>query len=314
LDADLFFLSLGCRKKNIYLLREYSEIWKNEQNQRLVYVPIDIIETCVEEELNNKNIEDFIVVCYLLGNDFIPRLPTINIKEDGMELLFETYRRNNTKLVNIDNNNVVLDKNCLYDILNCLATFEKIYKKPMRRHINYGSNDPFEIEMKDLQFLNFQYKDDVKIGTNGWKKRYDDHAFKDVEMNVVVSEYIKGIIWIANYYFVGCNSWRWFYPFDFSPCCTDICNYLCNNELIENDKDDTPVKMIVQLLSIIPPNHSDLIEEKYRSLLVDEKSPIIDMFPIKYEEDYVGKDMWFQCNPILPALDIKRIEMAVSKL
>ena len=37
-------------------------------------------------------IDDWILMAYLIGNDFIPHLPHIHIKEEALTLLWNTYR------------------------------------------------------------------------------------------------------------------------------------------------------------------------------------------------------------------------------
>ena len=45
--------------------------------------------------LNDSNktdvIKDFIFICYLLGNDFIPHLQSINIYDGGIDFLLDSY-------------------------------------------------------------------------------------------------------------------------------------------------------------------------------------------------------------------------------
>ena len=101
LDADLIFLSLASNLSSLYLLREGQEFGK--KNVQFNYVDIDQTKVTINEIMNDK-IEhindglidednnkvnyhnDFIILCYFLGNDFIPHLPSIDIKKDGMDI------------------------------------------------------------------------------------------------------------------------------------------------------------------------------------------------------------------------------------
>ena len=57
--------------------------------------------------INNTNnfINDFILLCYFLGNDFIPNLPSVDIKNDGLDILLDVY----SELYLLMNSNLIID-------------------------------------------------------------------------------------------------------------------------------------------------------------------------------------------------------------
>jgi 5'-3' exonuclease len=103
LDADLIFLALASNKSNIYLLRESSNFKDIKIEQELSYVSIEQMEIglyeTLKDKINIKNfiltkrnlVNDFIFVCYFLGNDFLPHLPSIDIIKGGLDLLLNSY-------------------------------------------------------------------------------------------------------------------------------------------------------------------------------------------------------------------------------
>ena len=73
---------MGSGLHNIYLLREAVHFGKIDTNS-LLYLDIDIFKTKLYDELSikinikldiNKLMNDYIFICFLLGNDFIPKL------------------------------------------------------------------------------------------------------------------------------------------------------------------------------------------------------------------------------------------------
>ena len=96
LDADLIFLSLSANKDNIYLMRESNEINKNNK-EIFNLIEIDLLKKCIieqiseimmKDDLNEQNIiKDFIFICYFLGNDFLPHIPSIDIKNVMIKII-----------------------------------------------------------------------------------------------------------------------------------------------------------------------------------------------------------------------------------
>ena len=87
LDADLIFLSLATTNVNIYLLREdILESGVPEKNQFNIVSITEYKGAIVSDiaDMNdidtNRLIKDYIFLCFLLGNDFIPNIPSTNLK------------------------------------------------------------------------------------------------------------------------------------------------------------------------------------------------------------------------------------------
>jgi 5'-3' exoribonuclease 2 len=109
LDADLIFLAMACQQKNIFLIRENSEFSQsNMENSHFIYVVMDILIHCFNEQLYDQityslkeigiskdistdNTNDIVFICYLLGNDFLPHVPTIDIRRFGLEMILNAY-------------------------------------------------------------------------------------------------------------------------------------------------------------------------------------------------------------------------------
>jgi 5'-3' exonuclease len=139
LDADLIMLTLNhlhiTNNKNMYLFRDTPEFIKSidssldANRDYLLDIPelaIAIVDymhqqgigsgICVEKdtpivryenELRTNRIKDYIFLCFLLGNDFLPHFPAVNIRTGGIHILLNVYREtlgsDNTKFLTKSN-------------------------------------------------------------------------------------------------------------------------------------------------------------------------------------------------------------------
>jgi 5'-3' exonuclease len=374
LDADLFFLAIASHIQNIYLLREESQLSEKTKKktglfeyfdpvedvaEELRYISINIVKKCYNEQINNiinnklygtgicdekttvDFCDDFIVLCYLLGNDFLPHLPSIDIKKSGLDIVLDCYAdiyiMLNQKLINTesidDKDRCEINTIFLLELMKQLGDQEYDFfteivptiKNKMNKRFCYAQDNYGKEIWKMENLKSFDIHDPVKLGEGNvkeWKFRYYEHYFNTIEyqkdtIDEICTTYLEGLAWVTKYYFDDCPDWRWQYTYTHAPFISDIYNYLKTTNFDINKikfKDNKSLSPCVQLLAVLPPHCKDNIPLAYRHLVESKDSPIIDMFPIKIELDMINKDQYWQCIPLIPVLDVQRIESAVDKI
>jgi len=344
LDADLIFLSLSIHSNQIFLLREENQISK-ETSEKLQYVSIDVLKNCIinkmgilideEIELDKiKIINDFIFICYFLGNDFLPHIPSIDIKcynkksINGLDLLLQAYCSVFKELKEyIIQNEETVKYNTIFlqKFFEYLSSFENNFFRNLysskKRYYKCRSADKYDQEMHRIDNLYFKIQDDIELGKDtpeNWKFRYyKKNYFCETNqydfVQIACNNYFEGLLWVANYYFKECCSWNWFYKFDHAPFISDMAVYFkkfnMKNVKFELGKSLNPT---TQLLSVLPPQSKYLLPKNVRHLMISFKSPIIYLYPIDYELDMLYKRKYWECIPILPALEIETIKKIVN--
>lgn len=144
-----------------------------------------------------------------------------------------------------------------------------------------------------------KYKQDYyKIKMNFTKKE---------EIEEMIYEYCKGLLWNFLYYFKGCPSLEWFYPFHYSPLLSDLCeikNFKFNFKL------GSYLKPFEQLVSILPPKSFYLLPEIYQKIYLNEE--IQKYFPKETKLDY--ENMKYDPLKIIPFIPIEIVKKLISEI
>tara|TARA_B100001093_G_scaffold513681_1_gene586082 strand:+ start:737 stop:2476 length:1740 start_codon:yes stop_codon:yes gene_type:complete len=354
LDADLIFLCLSTKSPNMFLLREATEFDKKSHKEDLNYVSIDIMKELIIDSMEeiattddtkgdiidkknyNNVISDFIFICYLLGNDFLPHMPALDIYGNGLDIILEKY----IELIgNYGYDKFIVESNkkpsninmkLFTEFISYLAseeseTLKNIYASS-KKHYKCNSTDPYDIELHRIDNIYFKVDDPILLGSDEselWKKRYYNFHFnlnEDEYSNYVeklVKEYIIGLKWVTNYYFDGCPSWDWYYPFNYPPFLEDIRDFLVKEKSFNVNKHKfnygSPLKPFNQLLLVLPPQSSYLIPKELRKIVHNPNSSLAYLYPTQIKQDFIGKHKYWMAQPLLPSFDINHVRRIYRK-
>ena len=296
LDADLIMLSMSSKRPHIYLLREALMFNKVIPNKFLLldidYLKFGLVmdlkehiieyDSCYIIKDVERIIDDYIFLCYFLGNDFLPHIPGISLKEDGHDLLLKNYI---SILVNfgeylVDRTKMKINNQFIFSFLNKLAgsereIYQKFVAKRKRQHPSRDtSNDPYENRktiLNDLPItdkMNIEKEKYINLGRDKFKSRYYKVCF-DVEskeeIDVICDNYVTGIKWVFHYYFKGCPSWDWKYDWRHAPLISSICEYLSDIYINAIKFSSSTPEPTNQLLYILPKQSRSLVPLEYQS-------------------------------------------------
>lgn len=339
LDADLIMLGLILKYDNMLLLRETVEFDNtiHKDGYKFLYLNINRLEDNLIFEIKDRIgldflsetekdniINDYIFLSFILGNDFICHSPAICIKNNGIDLIIDLYSRyyNQLKqnLISVEFKKINHDflKNILRDLSMMEDTLLVDFNK--KRNKKKPPNKIYETEFdrkKDLLSLypqfNRKIEKEINQGGEEWRKKYYKILFnieKKYEIDKICHNYIEGLVWNFYYYYYECISWDWFYIYHNVPSFLDIYNYyntfISDINTIKFEK-NRPVKPFQQLLMVLPQQSKELLPLRYRDLMTDINSPIIEYYPDEYELNTINKYYLWECAPILPYIITKDI-------
>lgn len=158
--------------------------------------------------------------------------------------------------------------------------------------------------------------DPIQLGKPGYRERYYSVKFHvpmeevDTIRREVVKKYIEGICWVLLYYYQGCASWNWYFPYHYAPFARDLRDI---GDLDIKFDVGTPFRPYEQLMSVLPAASNHTLPHVFRSLMSEPDSDIIDFYPVDFPIDMNGKKMSWQGIALLPFIDEKRLLKAVQE-
>ncbi|KAJ1980331.1 5'-3' exoribonuclease 2 [Dimargaris verticillata] len=158
-------------------------------------------------------------------------------------------------------------------------------------------------------------EDEVCMWEAGYKDRYYQSKFsvsaKDEQfVEAVVKAYVEGLCWVLKYYYQGCVSWKWYYPYHYAPFASDFKNIAKFDIKFELG---FPINPIEQLMSVLPAASRASVPEEFGKLMTDPDSEVIDFYPERFQLDLNGKKFLWQAVALLPFIDEKRLHAALAK-
>jgi 5'-3' exoribonuclease 1 len=309
LDADLILLSLMRTNHNIMLLREAQNFKHNQHTQ---YAPFLLFNATRLRQYINIPIHDYVVLCSLLGNDFVPPLSFLKIKDNALHQILSAYHNSKTSLPNdlvVDGNlNMIL----FAMILKELGKAEQVMLKEAVDKLGKTTFDQADPEAYPLLQPQPFDLDDPQWRSNWYHFLFGKSNSKTIK--IACREYLKGIIWTLKYYTSSPDAdFSWYYPFNYSPLISDLEVYSQTVEkpyTYDLQKHNLFVKNVnpwLQQLLIMPPKAFT----PQQTILA---SKLVHYYPSKFQVVTFMKRFLWECGVHLPEVDFERILVEYNKI
>jgi len=169
---------------------------------------------------------------------------------------------------------------------------------------------------------NVKKEEDLMFGTEGFKQRYYKKKMSIVYqqnpplLQKLCFEYVRGLCWVMLYYYQGCVSWSWYYPFHYAPFASDLKQIHLFEEKFEFDKiKSKPFSPFGQLMGVLPAASGKIaLPPQFSRLMYEPDSPIIDFYPTDFKLDLNGKMYNWQAVILLPFVDADRLLTTIAPL
>lgn len=362
--------------------------------QQFIFVRLNVLREYLEKELQmpglpfeydfERAVDDWVFMCFFVGNDFLPHLPSLEIREGAIDRLVNLYKKTVMKTGGFitDSGTVTLDRVQL--IMSDLGDMEdEIFKNRQQTELMFKRRDKMKKQRERQQQMKHtlggmwapqpigqagaqgqgnarqeayyqrvqhmhsqsaagsynsppnqhnrgmkrpheeveqeeeeeETHDEVRLWEEGFKDRYYESKFDVGAENLafrykVALEYVRGLCWVLRYYYQGCASWKWYFPYHYAPFASDFLNIagLCT----DFEKGTQPFKPLEQLMGVFPAASSAHVPQPWAPLMSDPDSPIIDFYPEDFKIDLNGKKFAWQGVALLPFVEEERLFKALE--
>ena len=439
-DADLIMLGLATHEPHFTLLREVIDfgggkrfrgqretVMKQTKDPKFQLLHLSVLREYIEADFasghtgepldRERLVDDFIFLTFLVGNDFLPHLPTLDIGEHAFDVIFGLYQELQQKTVRyIVRNGEIGDFGRLEelfaaigvreaDILRSREEEQKEFNAKRRKHrdgrgtvpsleeeeeeemeiqralemaiaeaaaeargdsrwedgVEFKSGEtsvsssmpptppatPFEgsgadgegwvdvaalsrglkqtlltdkTTLPDGRAGQGEGQEEVGGGGKNYRSLYYYHKFKvtpgtprmEAFLGELTTEYLKGLLWCLAYYFKGCVSWSWYFPYYYGPMLGDMKNLSALAVGISFEL-STPFLPFQQLLGCLPPSSKNLLPVPYQWVMTSPLSPVLEFYPLDFEVDMDGKKNPWEAVVVLPFIDSDRLKAAEAE-
>jgi 5'-3' exonuclease len=229
-DADMILLAMLVPVDNMFVLRH------NKQSACYDLINIKLLKENISYYINTASNSNYLVsrinydlVCLssIFGNDFVPKIETLNVKQ-GFQLLMDVYTQtllklNNKYLVILDPKDLVhpfkLDLDFLRQMLSALKPEEDDFVTDNKLYHQYLNYSKFKYVFPDTIITNdnivglyqglrqsYEYlKNSIKNGSNLNKFIYDEEliAYLKKSLNVVLDTVAVNTTYLTGHQFVA---------------------------------------------------------------------------------------------------------------
>ncbi|KAL1114837.1 hypothetical protein AAG570_007661 [Ranatra chinensis] len=318
---------------------------KIEGPQKYIFVRLNVLREYLARDLEmphlpfeydfERAIDDWVFMCFFVGNDFLPHLPSLEIREGAIDKLVDLYKRAVSGAEGFITDSGIVNLERVQKIMKDLGKLEdEIFVKRRRSDMIFKQrcqdrrkseiqskieDGNFEAvrQLRNTKLEEEETPDLVKLWEPGYKDRYYELKFSYTGDTYsrrlqVAKDYVRGLCWVLKYYYQGCASWKWYYPYHYAPFASDFINIA--EEEITFEKRTKPFSPLEQLMGVFPAASSSHVPKPYAELMTAKDSTISDFYPDNFNVDLNGKKYAWQGVALLPFVNEIRLKQALKPL
>ena len=316
LDADLIMLGLLLNiNYNIFLYKEthhFNYIGHIDKEEHY-YFNISKLAVQIDILLNNQNtsqsIYDYCFICFLCGNDFLPHLPSINLRNNGINILIEKYLELNKNIIHLEKKTINWEHFRQYVLL-----LESCEQDKIKENLKWK----IELENK-TRIYNYEDKLNYLPCVDNEKEHfilknmdeYNNYILENHNIKNICLNYLQMLEWTW-YYYNGKNiNNTIYYYYSYGPLFNDLKSYIpiFNEQRILIEKPYKLININTLLYFVLPyHDHKTIIPNEIYKKTSDILYKYIPLLKeTNYDTEYFLCKFFWECHLNMKYIDIYKI-------
>ncbi|KAK7196216.1 5'-3' exoribonuclease B [Novymonas esmeraldas] len=261
---------------------------------------------------NSKIVDDFIVLGMLLGNDFLPHLPSVYCGESAMDTLMDVYVGAVLPHGYLTGGEHEIQ---LVQLERLLRAYAAVEATRLRQYcVQSGAMTSQAAATSELCST---------ADRLSWRATYVRTTSLRDEAGVAAAcrSYVEGLRFVWRYYSSISRqvNWTWYYPFHHAPLAYDVADFIAaQGPQVQTHLaapallDDPPPSPFCQLLCILPPRSRQLVPAALHATMTSPPAELADTFPRRWAVDNTGAyGKAHLAAVLLPFSNLPRLQEAV---
>lgn len=328
-DTDLILLSIISGIDNLFVMTDMQFTFidgeetitlRADMKRKPSVIDIRKLREAIRKELNMRNtaIHDFVFIISLVGNDFLPRLASMEDLTTGIDAIMNAVRLldpHKQPIIDVAGNYAIIWSNVLLVLEMIEKGDDRLFlPSEIKRIVTYNQSldstrSPWRPFQAALQVTSDKNNlDELRDNFRGaWyynalcpKATHSNFTVEYESIFDMTIQYLRGLNWINLYYHYGSDviTWKWQYPYYYAPLLSDIIETLRTlrseeaeifSRLIYSGPkiDEIRINPLHQLIAVMPPVSLDSVPTPLHSLWSDNSS-VSDLMVVSIVIDQDG--------------------------
>ncbi|GBE60462.1 hypothetical protein BOVATA_019550 [Babesia ovata] len=249
--------------------------------------------------------DDFVLLSFLAGNDFLPRLPTVDFANDSFSEMIETYYSLLQRWKGF------LTDGLKIHVPRLQSLFKALSKNELRWFREKAVIEEVEQYSNAKLYADYYHREKCQVDGKAEIRRIDIHRLLGIILDPeLLSPRLPELGLVSGPLSIDVQTFCRSYRYHYAPLVSDLAEVTTVDVTFNKGGPITPLE---HLLAISPPNENELLPPSYRKL-AKEDGELRQYFPTEFDINEDGRTNEWEHVVKLPFVNTHKLVKAAQKV